>query len=186
MPLLPYEYLHLVNCPQVVTISNNYCICKRKGLPKDLFSYWESVFREDLFLYNSSLRPAHRARPLAVEPRYLKWKRARDSNSNFVNKVNWIKFTPWNSRIGHGSPLSLSLRRVIQLFSASHNDATGGNKNCNVKMLSTVVSNSFYMTTTIVGTVRARLSGFSVWVLVRTRAFRVRAFRAFRADFYQL
>ena len=38
--------------------------------------------------------------------------------------------------------------------------------------------------TIIVGTVRARLSGFSVWVLVRTRAFRVRAFRAFRADFY--
>ena len=35
----------------------------------------------------------------------------------------------------------------------------------------------------IVGTVRAGLSGFSVWVLVRTRAFRV---RAFRADFYQL
>ena len=40
--------------------------------------------------------------------------------------------------------------------------------------------------TSIVGTVRARLSGFSVWVLVRTRAFRVRAFRAFQADFYQL
>ena len=32
---------------------------------------------------------------------------------------------------------------------------------------------------TIVGTVRARLSGFSVWVLVRARAFR--AFRVFRA-----
>ena len=29
----------------------------------------------------------------------------------------------------------------------------------------------------IVGTVRARLSGFSVWVLVRTRAFDIRAFR---------
>ena len=27
MPLLPYDYLHLVNCPEVVTISDNYCIC---------------------------------------------------------------------------------------------------------------------------------------------------------------
>ena len=25
MPLLPYDYLHLVNCPEVVTISDNYC-----------------------------------------------------------------------------------------------------------------------------------------------------------------
>ena len=31
------------------------CIFKGIGLPKDLFSYWESIFREDLFLYNSSL-----------------------------------------------------------------------------------------------------------------------------------
>ena len=26
MPILPYDYLHLVNCPEVVTISDNYCI----------------------------------------------------------------------------------------------------------------------------------------------------------------
>ena len=25
MPLLPYDYLHLVNCPEVVTISDDYC-----------------------------------------------------------------------------------------------------------------------------------------------------------------
>ena len=32
MPLLPYEYLHLVNCPEVVTISDNYCICNNMSL----------------------------------------------------------------------------------------------------------------------------------------------------------
>ena len=26
MSLLPYDYLHLVNCPEVVTISDDYCI----------------------------------------------------------------------------------------------------------------------------------------------------------------
>ena len=26
MPLLPYDYLHLVNCPEVVTISDILCI----------------------------------------------------------------------------------------------------------------------------------------------------------------
>ena len=26
MPLLPYDYLHLVNCPEVVTISDNYIL----------------------------------------------------------------------------------------------------------------------------------------------------------------
>ena len=26
MPLLPYDYLHLVNCPEVVTISDIFCI----------------------------------------------------------------------------------------------------------------------------------------------------------------
>ena len=27
MPLLPYDYLHLVNCPEVFTISDNYSNC---------------------------------------------------------------------------------------------------------------------------------------------------------------
>ena len=40
MPLLPYDYLHLVNCPDVVIISDILCtIIKRIGLTEDLFSY---------------------------------------------------------------------------------------------------------------------------------------------------
>ena len=36
----------------MVTISDKHSIFKRIGLPEDVFSYRESIFREDLFLYN--------------------------------------------------------------------------------------------------------------------------------------
>ena len=45
-------------------------IFKRIGLPKDLFSYEETVFREDLFLYNSSQGRDAQARRLVL-PDYV-------------------------------------------------------------------------------------------------------------------
>ena len=53
-------------------------------------------------------------------------------------------------------------------------------------MTSTGGSPPYIGARTIVGTVWARLSGFSVWVLVRTRASGIRAFRAFQSNFYYL
>ena len=45
------------NCIKIGLPENRFSetISKRIGLPEDLFYYWESVFPEDLFLYNSSL-----------------------------------------------------------------------------------------------------------------------------------
>ena len=37
MPLLPYDYLHLVNCPEVVTISDNYCTAQQPGNSQKTF-----------------------------------------------------------------------------------------------------------------------------------------------------
>ena len=54
MPLLTYDYLHLVNCPEVVTISD--ILCKRIDLQEIIFSRRESVFQGVLF-YTITSRP---------------------------------------------------------------------------------------------------------------------------------
>ena len=56
MPLLPYDYLHLVNCPEVVTISDNYC----NRLPKnDLIESIEIVFDQINRLNRESYEPMY-------------------------------------------------------------------------------------------------------------------------------
>ena len=56
MPILPYDYLHLVNCTEVVTISDNYCTIISEYLASQTIAHFmvEEAL-ERLLLPSSSL-----------------------------------------------------------------------------------------------------------------------------------
>ena len=60
--------------------------CHPAGLPEDLFSYRESVFREDLFLYNclQDLLPETKKTRKDITVPHLGWKGRKSYNTSFV------------------------------------------------------------------------------------------------------
>ena len=60
MPLLPYDYLHLVNCPEVVIISDILCRTKAKT------TTGTAVFRGGLPVFRHSLRTPRVAKYLCL------------------------------------------------------------------------------------------------------------------------
>ena len=75
MPLLPYNYLHLVNCSEVVTISDNYCTDRLGGTHTDVRNSSKSTTPSRLASQRRKTLAARRAGLMALgkERLYIEW-----------------------------------------------------------------------------------------------------------------
>ena len=141
MPLLPYDYLHLANCPEVVTISDSYCRSSFKT-----YSLTENQFSAKSYFYTPA--PGSRIRPTSM-PRCQKHpERRRYANrllqsSPAAIKISVVRLPPDRTCPGGASVKSRPADRDLGCVKSQIDGASRMNPFSRSVAVETVIS-SFY------------------------------------------